>query len=204
MGKKTVKKSKVKLLHQYYSYTGFYRFIWRNVKKAILPIALVILVIYLFNRYVFNINHGLETITETFSRLGVLTTFFISEILLGLVPPEIFIAWTKKTEDPLINLALIALLSYSGGIIAYYLGSATLRIAFVKNYLEVKMASSLKNVSKWGGFLIVVGAVLPLPFSTACFTAGMIKYPLKGVLLFGLFRFLRFAIYGWAIFKVVT
>lgn len=204
MGKKTVKKSKVKLLHQYYSYTGFYRFIWRNVKKAILPIALVILVIYLFNRYVFNINHGLETITETFSRLGVLTTFFISEILLGLVPPEIFIAWTKKTQDPLINLSLIALLSYTGGIIAYYLGKATLRITFVKNYLEVKMAKSLKNVSKWGGFLILVGAVLPLPFSTACFTAGMIKYPIKGVLLFGLFRFLRFAIYGWAIFKVVT
>lgn len=204
MGKKTRKKSKVKLLHQYYSYTGFYGFIWRSVKKAILPIALFILALYLFNRYVFNINHGLETITETFSRLGVLTTFFISEILLGLVPPEIFIAWTKKTQDPLINLSLIALLSYTGGIIAYYLGKATLRITFVKNYLEVKMAKSLKNVSKWGGFLILVGAVLPLPFSTACFTAGMIKYPIKGVLLFGLFRFLRFAIYGWAIFKVVT
>lgn len=204
MRTKTRKKSKAKLLHQYYSYTGFYSFIWRNVKKAILPIAGFILAVYLFNKYVFDINHGLETVTETFSRLGVLTTFFISEILLGLVPPEIFIAWTKKTDNPIINLSLIALLSYSGGIIAYYLGQATLRIKFVKNYLEVKMAKSLKNVSKWGGFLILVGAVLPLPFSTACFTAGMIKYPIKGVLLFGLFRFLRFAVYGWAIFKVVT
>jgi hypothetical protein len=33
--------------------------------------------------------------------------------------------------------------------------------------------------------------------------AGMIKYPFKNVILFGLFRFVRFALYALAIFQVV-
>jgi membrane protein YqaA with SNARE-associated domain len=132
-----------------------------------------------------------------------LSVFFISETLLGLIPPEIFIAWTKKTETPIINLALLATLSYSGGLISYFLGRMTLKVEAIKEYLEVKMAKNLKNTKKWGGILILVGALLPLPFSIACVAAGMIKYPFKNVIFFGLFRFARFAIYAWAIFKVV-
>ena len=79
-----------------------------------------------------------------------------------------------------------------------------LKVNSVKNYLEVKMADNLKNTRKWGGILILVGALLPLPFSIACMTAGMIKYPFKNVVFLGLFRLARFAIYAWAIFKVVN
>lgn len=193
-----------KRLHIYYGRTGFYLFVWESLKRAFFPIVLVVLALFLFNKYVYDVNEGLETITETFSRIGVLTTFFISETLLGLVPPEMFIAWTKKTPEPILNLSILATLSYFGGLLSYFLGKMTLKIPAVKKYLEVKMAANLKNTKKWGGFLILVGALLPLPFSIACLAAGMIKYPFKNVVVFGVFRFLRFAVYGWAIFKVVT
>ena len=179
-------------------------FVWESVKKAFLPIVVVVIALFLFNKYVYDINTGLETITETFSKVGILLTFFISETILGLIPPEIFIAWTKKTNDPILNLSILATLSYTGGLLSYFLGKTALKIKVVKEYLEVKMADNLKNTKKWGGFLILVGALLPLPFSIACLAAGMIKYPFRNVVLFGLFRFLRFAIYAWAIFKVVT
>ncbi len=201
--RKKTRKEKAKLIHIYYSRTGFYLFVWESLKKAFFPIAAIVVGLLLFNKYVYNINDGLEQMTETFSRLGVIITFFISEILLGLLPPEIFIAWTKKTEDPIINLSIIAILSYVGGLITYFIGKATLRISSVKEYLEVKMAKNLKNTKKWGGILILVGALLPLPFSIACLTAGMIKYPFKNVVGFGVFRLVRFAIYGWALFQVV-
>lgn len=201
--KKKRKKSKTKLLHQYYSYTGFYKFIGKSLRKAIIPIVLIVVGLLLFNKYVYNINDGLQTMTETFSTAGVLAVFFVSETLLGLIPPEIFIAWSKKTDDPVVTLAILATLSYTGGLITFFIGKASLRIKSFKNYLETKLTSQLKNTSKWGGFLIVVGALLPIPFSITCLTAGMIKYPFKGVVLFGLFRFLRFAVYAWAIFKMV-
>ncbi|MCG1037558.1 YqaA family protein [Polaribacter sargassicola] len=206
MAKKKRKKTKThraKLTHFYYSRTGFYMFIWESLKKAFWPIVGVVIGIFLFNKYVYNINDGLHHFTETFSRITILITFFISETLLGLIPPEIFIAWTKKTDQPILNLIMLAVLSYSGGLISYFIGKTALKIKSVKDYLEVKMAENLKNTRKWGGILILVGALLPLPFSIACLAAGMIKYPFKKVVFFGLFRFARFAIYAWAIFKVV-
>ena len=204
--KKTRKKRTafiVKRLHNYYGRTGFYLFVWESIKKAFLPIVIAIVGVFLFNKYVYDINEGLETITETFSKIGILITFFLSETLLGLVPPEIFIAWSGKTESPILNLALLATLSYLGGLTSYFIGKTALKIKSVKEYLEVKMAENLKNTKKWGGFLILTGALLPLPFSIACLAAGMIKYPFKNVILFGLFRFGRFAVYAWAIFQVV-
>lgn len=196
-------RKKFELVHKYYERTGFYSFVGKNLKNAILPILGVILLVFIFNKYVYNINDGLRHITETFSKSSILTIFFISESLLGLIPPEIFIAWTKKTADPIFNLFILSLLSYSGGLISYSIGRFISKLEKVRLYLEVKMAKSLKNTQKWGGVLILVGALLPLPFAIACLTAGMIKYPFKNVLFFGLFRFGRFAIYGWAIFKVV-
>jgi len=198
------RKSKTKLLHQYYRYTGFYTFIGNSLKKSAIPVILIILGLYLVNEYVFTIDDGLEFLTQTFSRTGVLIVFFISETLLGLIPPEIFIGWSKKTATPIFNLSILATLSYTGGILSYFIGKTIQKITTVKNYLEIKMAKHLKNTGKWGGFLILIGALLPVPFSITCVAAGMIKYPLKGVVLFGLFRFVRFALYAWAIFNVVN
>jgi membrane protein YqaA with SNARE-associated domain len=206
MPKKTKRSNKrrAKLVHKYYSRTGFYLFVWESIKKTILPILGIILVIFLFNKYVYNINEGLRNFTEIFSRITVISVFFISETILGLIPPEIFIAWSKKTETPILNLSILAVLSYIGGLLSYFIGRMALKVNSVKNYLEVKMAENLKNTRKWGGILIMVGALLPLPFSIACMTAGMIKYPFKNVVFLGLFRLARFAIYAWAIFKVVN
>jgi membrane protein YqaA with SNARE-associated domain len=197
------KKEIAKLMHIYYSRTGFYMFIWESVKKAFVPILCILVILFLINKYVFNINEVLESITKVFSKLGVFSFFFISETLLGLIPPEIFIAWTKKTSEPLLNLTILATLSYFGGLVSYFIGEKSLKINAVKNYLEIKMEKHLKNSKKWGGFLILVGALLPVPFSISCMTAGMIKYPFKNVVLFGLFRFVRFALYALAIFQIV-
>ena len=207
VSKKRVKtrKEKAILTHHYYARTGFYLFVWDAIKKAIGPIITLLVALILVNKYVININEALQTITETFTRLGVLATFFASETLLGLIPPEIFIAWTKKTTAPIMNLAYLAVLSYSGGIIGYFVGRNVIsKIPAVQEYLEVKMAKNLKNTRKWGGILIVVGASLPLPFSIACITSGMIKYPFKNVAFLGLFRLLRFVVYALVIFRVVT
>ena len=72
------RKSRTKLLHQYYSYTGFYTFIGDSLKKALIPAILIIFGLYLVNEYVFTINDGLEFLTQKFSRIGILIVFFIS------------------------------------------------------------------------------------------------------------------------------
>ena len=80
MKKKTVvlnKKPRWKLLHQYYNYTGFYRFVGTSLKKAILPILLFVGALLAVNEYVININQVLVTVTETFSPIGILSVFHL-------------------------------------------------------------------------------------------------------------------------------
>ncbi len=201
--RKTEKKSRLELLHQYYKYTGFYKFLGNSLKKALTPLVVFVAVLVGIHYFVIDINDLLVKMTNTFPPFWVLTVFFISESVLGLIPPEIFIAWSDKMPDPILYLSLIAILSYAGGIISYFTGRAATRIPSVHEYLEVKMAKHLKNARKWGGFLIVVGAVLPVPFAVSSLAAGMIKYPFISYLLFGLLRFVRFAVYGAAIFNMV-
>ena len=122
---------------------------------------------------------------------------------MGLIPPEIFIAWSNKTSDPVIYLSILATLSYLGGIGSYFIGKWILQIPSVFEYVEVRMKKHLKNVRKWGGFLIIVGALLPIPFSMTSMAAGTINYKFSNYLLFGLLRFARFAIYGIAIFSIM-
>ena len=206
MQKKNVvlnKKPRWKLLHQYYSYTGFYRFVGQSLKKAILPILLFIGALLAINEYVININHVLVSVTETFSPLGILIVFLASETFLGLVPPELFIAWAGKSAMPMLYLSLLALASYLGGILSFWGGKAITKIPSVHNYLETRMSKHIKNTEKWGGFLIVVGALLPIPFSITSIAAGIINYKFRHYLLFGLLRFVRFYGYAIVIFKIV-
>ncbi len=199
--KPKTEKSRLKLYHQYYSYTGFYSFVWQAVKKAIPLVVIVLIAIFTINHFV-DINAALVRFTQTLPIYGVLLFFFVSETLLGLVPPEIFIAWSGNMEHPWLFLTILAFLSYFGGLLTYYIGHIITKIPSVHRYMEVKMAKQLKNARKWGGFLIVVGALLPLPFSISCLAAGIIQFPFKNVVLYGSLRLLRFLIYGLVIFHV--
>ena len=196
------KKSRIKLLHQYYSYTGFYSFVVQSLKKALLPIIIIIAAIILTDRYLVDFNLLFTTITNSYSPIKIFALFFVSESFLGLIPPEIFIAWADKSASPIIFLSILALLSYTGGIVSFFIGKAISKTPTVRVYLEVKMKKHLKNIKKWGGFLIVVGALLPIPFSMTSIAAGIIHYKFTNYLLFGLLRFVRFYLYAVVIFHV--
>ncbi|MGY5848738.1 YqaA family protein [Salegentibacter sp. HM20] len=200
---KSKKKSRIRLLHQYYSYTGFYKFVWRSVRKAIIPILLFVGALVALDRYVLDIENLLVEVTETYPPIGILLVFFASESLLGLIPPELFIAWSGKSSSPILYLSLLALASYLGGVISYYIGRAITKIPAVHEAIEVKMAQHIKNTRKWGGFLIIVGALLPIPFAMTSIAAGIIKFPFQSFLMFGLLRFVRFYLYALVIFEMV-
>lgn len=203
MAKERIRKNRWRLLHQYYSYTGFYSFILEGLKKAALPTAVVVGVLLYVNYEVIKINDLLIMLTQKYNDTAIFSVFFISESILGLLPPDIFIAWTKNTSNPILYLSILAVLSYLGGVISYILGKAMLLIPSVQNYMEVKMSKHIINMRKWGGFLIAVGALLPLPFAIASMAAGMINFNFKNFLVFALLRFLRFIIYGFAIYQML-
>ena len=200
--KQSIKKSRLKLLHQYYSYTGFYAFLRSSLGKLIVPIVVFIIALWIIHAFVIDFNDLFTSITTTYNPLTILSVFLASETFLGLVPPEIFIAWADKTNAPILYLSILAFLSYLGGIFSFFIGKAIAKIPKVYDYFSIKMSKQVKMISKWGGLLIIAGALLPIPFSITSIAAGLIHYKFKNYLLFGMFRFVRFYLYAVVIFNV--
>jgi membrane protein YqaA with SNARE-associated domain len=201
--KLSIKKSRIRLLHQYYSYTGFYSFVKSSLGKLIVPIVMFMIVLWLVHVFIIDFDDLFTSITTTYDPLTILAVFFASESLLGLVPPEIFIAWAGKTGSPIFYLSMLALVSYLGGIFSFFIGKAISKMPSVYEYFTVKMHKQVKMIRKWGGFLIVVGALLPVPFSMTSIAAGLIHYRFKNYLLFGLLRILRFYLYAIVVFNII-
>lgn len=203
---RTIPKSetnKLKRMHLYYKYTGFYSFVGTSLKKAVWPMVGVILAIILLDLYVIDFSYVFTHITNTYAPLSILAVFLASESFLGIIPPEIFIAWSDKMPMPMLYLTLLAALSYIGGIFSYFIGKWILQIPVVYTYMEVKMKKHLRHIRKWGGFMIIVGALLPIPYSMTSMAAGTINYSFRKFLLFGTLRFVRFYLYAIAIFSLI-
>lgn len=197
------KKNKMVALNRYYKITKFYEFLKNTAIKGGITIGVFLILFILIDYFFLDTKAIFASLVNDYSKESILLIFYVSETILGLLPPEIFIAWSAKMSHPWLYLTGLAMLSYLGGITAYYLGKLTFSIPAVKNYIENKIAIHITNLRKWGSIFIVVGAMLPLPHSIVSFACGLIKYNFKYYLLWALFRFLRFYIYAIVIFSVI-
>lgn len=135
------------------------------------------------------------------SPVFVLILFLASETFFGLIPPDFFIVWADTFEANFALLNVLAVLSYSGGVIAHRIGCKLRTIPKVYAFFEKRFAGHYSEIEKFGSFLIVFAALFPLPFSTITMVAGTMKYPVKKLLFFGLARILRFYIYAFFLFR---
>lgn len=193
---------KIRVINRYYRITKFYVFLKDTSIKAGLTILIFALLLLGLEHFFLDFDAILDQLIATFSPQAILAVFAISETFLGLVPPEIFIAWSAKSAAPLLFLLFLAGLSYLGGIIAYLIGKLLFRITFIRYHLENKIAGHIANLRKWGGFFVFVGAMLPIPHSIVSMACGLIKYDFRQYLLWALFRYLRFGIYALVLFQV--
>ncbi len=194
---------KIRVLNRYYKITRFYEFIVGIALKTGLIIGLIVLFYILLDHFVVDIERMFHVFSTRYSPLLIFSVFFTSEIFLGLIPPELFIAWTSKTLNPWFHVFLLSTLSYLVGLFAFYLGKKLFLISVVKKYLENKVSNHIRNLKKWGGVFIVVGAMLPVPYSMVSLTSGLINYQIKHYMLWSLFRYLRFFLYAIVVFKMI-
>ena len=192
------------LLNRYYKITRFYSFLKDTAYKGGIVVVIFVLLLLGLEFFLLDINLLLNNLVETYSPQMIFSFFLISETILGVIPPEIFIAWASKSVTPWLFLFLLATISYVGGIISYVIGNRLFLIPSIKNHMEDKIAKHIVNLRKWGGVFVVLGAISPIPHSMVSLACGLIKYNFKQYLLWSLFRYVRFIIYALIIFQVFT
>ncbi len=190
------------LLNRYYKITKFYSFLKDTAIKGGIVIVIIVAILLALEYLLFDFNALLNNLVATYSAEIIFSFFLLSETVLGLIPPEIFIAWAAKSATPWLFLFGLATMSYLGGIIAYFIGTRLFLIPAIKNHIENKIAGHITNLRKWGGLFIFIGAMLPLPHSIVSLACGLIKYNFKHYLLWALFRYVRFILYAFVIFQI--
>ncbi|MCW5910298.1 MAG: VTT domain-containing protein [Cyclobacteriaceae bacterium] len=153
------------------------------------------------------VQSELEVYEEQINKVGgnlplLLSIFTVSEIVFGILPPEIFmLIWQTKgvVSEYVTNLTILIVISYGAGVAGYFLGRYFSRARAFKGIYDKYLRPLEGSLKKYGGLLVVVGAVTPVPYSATCMLAGSVNFPLKTFLLLCITRVIRFAVYGWMV-----
>ncbi len=179
------------------------RFFMKNLVRGLIWLAVIVGGYFYLKA---NYNFSMESVLGSWydRPFVIFSIFFVSETVFGIIPPELFMIWALRNElilQYILNVSLLAGLSYVAGIIGYYVGShfSTTRLyrTLQKNYL----AKFEKHLNRFGGFLVVVAALTPLPFAGICMLMGTVKYPYRTFLYLATTRLLRFVIYAMIIWE---
>ena len=190
---------RIQQLHFYLKRRGIYTLAGKSIYKLFILVILIGLVIYFAETYISDFNQVLNSFLIKWDWKFVSALFFVSETLLGLIPPDFFIVWANSTAHPYLMTTVLAFISYFGAMLAYYIGYRLSLVPEVNKWLLKKFSSHFATFHKYGGFLIVFSALFPLPFSTITMVTGMLHYPFKRTALLGLTRILRFFGYGYVL-----
>lgn len=200
--KKKKFKVRVNIYHFYYKKKGVYSFLFKNMAKIAIGLLALIAILYFVKGLIPDFDNSLDQLINRFDTLPVLSIFLLSESILGLIPPDLFIVWSQKFDYPYAMISLLALLSYLGGLISYYIGKRLGSLPRINSWIKKKFIVHFDKIQKWGGVLIIFAALFPLPFSPVCMVAGMVRFPIPAFLSLALFRFARFFAYALVLFKV--
>lgn len=189
--------------HRMFKRKGIYTLAWQSSLRLLVIVFIFLLLLSIAQSHINDFNEIIKTFLQKWDATLVLSLFFVSETLLGIIPPDFFIVWSKTTDSPIIMLTVLAILSYSGGMLSYFIGKRIAAYPRINTWLTKRFSSHFATLHKYGGFLIVFSALFPLPFSSITMVSGMIDYPFKKLSLLGLTRLLRFFLYAIVLFKLI-
>ena len=177
------------------------RFLLKNLFRGLAALAVIIIAYILLQKFT-----SFELLLEEFGDLPILvyTIFVVSEVVFGIIPPELFMIWSMKHgafNSYVLNITLLAVISMLAGILGYYLGANMKKVSLIQPIFNRYIKRYTNTLNRYGGFLIFVGAITPIPFSAICMLVGATNYPFSRFLLIASSRFLRYAVYGFIIYQ---
>ncbi len=191
------KDHKPSVYYRFYKKSGLLSFLYSNILKVLAIIAAIGVIAWLIDTYVIKIESIPQFIIDNFDTEIVLLFFLLTESVMGLIPPDLFILWVSGFKDTFyLWVGILGVISYFGGFNAYFIGSLIKKLPKINTWAEKMYAEHLDKIKKWGDIFIIISALLPLPYAIVCSLTGVIKYPKRRLAVIGLFRIARFYIYA--------
>lgn len=179
------------------------RFLIKNLLRGFLWLAIIVAGYVLARKY---LDFSLESILgPVYDQPKVVYSIFLaSEVVFGIIPPEFFMIWSLRSgvlSHYIDNIIALALISYFAGIIGFMIGQYLNNTRFYKEMKKRVFGKFEMHLNNYGGFLVVVAALTPIPFSGIAMLVGSVHYSFRKYLWFSLFRFARFLVYSIIIWE---
>ncbi|MGD2034621.1 MAG: VTT domain-containing protein [Bacteroidales bacterium] len=179
------------------------RYITVNIVKALLWLGLFVGIFLFSQKYLGTENFiWLEPVYE--NTILVFIIFLLSEVIVGIIPPEIFIIWALRNgnlSEFLVIVAILSVISYLSGVSGYIIGHYLSKSLFYR-FLKRRFLRKLDNrLQTFGLYLILIAALTPIPFSGVAMLIGSVRYPFKRFVVLAMARFIRFAIYAYVFWQ---
>lgn len=179
------------------------KFLLRNLLRGFLWLAVIVIAfVYARKNYDFTMESVLGPVYD--KPTIVYLIFLASEVIFGIIPPEFFMIWSLRSEllmNYVHNIIALSTISFIAGIIGFGIGAYLRDTQFYKQMKKRVFGKFEKHLNHYGGFLVIVAALTPLPFSGIAMLVGSVHYPFKKYLWFSLLRFARFVAYGIVIWE---
>ncbi len=181
------------------------KFLLRNFFQGFIWLAIILVAFLLTEDFIQeNFKEHIDVIKDNpFITFGI---FFGSEVIFGIIPPVLFMTTWKMLVNVslfeyVVDLSIMTVLSFVAGVIGYYVGKNFSRTSIYQKIEGRYLQQYNKQLKKYGAFLVIVGALTPVPFSGTCMLAGSVEIPFKTFIIACSTRVFYFLIYGWIVWS---
>ena len=174
-----------------------------GARQLLVALAVLIGMLWVVNTYVLDVNALTERFTHQVHWSLVYVALFLSEIVVGILPADLFIIWSKSQPYPWISIAALGAISYTSGNISYWIGRRLHGNPRIHRWVHVNHAKLFNPLRRFGGLLIVVAALTPLSFPAASTVAGMVQFPARWYRIYALSIVVRYFLFAALIFGLV-
>ncbi len=154
------------------------KYIIQKIFWTIIALLLVIVINLLINKYAGGyFNDIAQRVSGNYMLTGL--SFFISEILIGIFPVELFmmIHQYKAWNEYFFIVLILGIISSLCGFIAFLAGRYFNEAKIAKLVVLQKKFKKFGDLfQKYGWIIIILAATTPLPFAMISFIAGYFKF----------------------------
>lgn len=176
---------------------------WRKlIFRTVIAIAVVMILLiayqHFFGGQTINIDGKNESLAQTaYNKLGTSGVFLFVLIVDTFIVPmtvdvmyPLVIAWA-----PIKIFLVLGTASFIGGILGYWIGRLLSHVKIIDKFVDRLVGTHKAFIDDYGAWAIVLAAISPLPYSTICWAAGVVKVDNRKIILACLARYLRMILY---------
>ncbi len=178
----------------------FQKQLFRGFLFLLFLVGLIFLIALIFEP---QINEFADWMIDNFGFAGLGASVFIADLMISPIPPDAalyLIGQSTMHEQWGLWVPLLGLVSSIAGICGWLIGRRLQHVRFFRRIIVTFGREHKGQIRRFGFWMVVIGALTPLPFSLTCWLAGIFKLPLQTFVLAALVRVPRFVLYYWAIF----